>query len=294
MQWRKVSIIGLGLLGGSLGLACKQRALAARVEGYARREITVAESLEAGAVDAASTSLAQVVAGADLVILCTPLCQMAELARQMLPFLNPDALVTDVGSVKGELLRELQPIFAQRGIDFVGSHPMAGSEKKGVTAARADLFGKAVCVVTPSAQNHPVNVEKVREFWKAVGSKVLELTPELHDQLVSRSSHLPHLLAAALANYVLAERFPKQQSGLCAGGFRDSTRIASGSPEMWRDICLTNSAPIHEALDEFIIELQQFQKALATKDSEKIELFFSSAKNARDQWLARASTATPE
>jgi prephenate dehydrogenase len=294
MRWRKVSIIGLGLLGGSLGLACKQRRLAETVYGYARREKTIQEATDLGAVDAASTDLSKAVENADLVIFCTPLCQMTELSRLMIPHLPAGALITDVGSVKGDLVRNLQPLFAEHGIEFIGSHPMAGSEKKGVSAARADLFEKAVCVVTPGSGNKPENVERIRSFWRLLGSRVIDIPAELHDELVSRSSHLPHVLAAALSNYVLAERFPPQQARLCAGGFRDSTRIASGSPEMWRDICLTNAPEIARALNEFLAELEAFQKALAEKDAPAIETFFSNAKMLRDSWLAQASTNSPE
>jgi prephenate dehydrogenase len=203
MRWRKVTLIGVGLLGGSLGLALRKRSLAAEVCGFVRREGSIAECLQAGAVDRATIDLAEAVAGADLIVLCTPLFQMTELALGMQAQVQSEALVTDVGSVKAALVAELEPVFAARGASFVGSHPMAGSEKTGVSAARADLFLNAACAVTPTAKSPQAKVEETEALWRAVGGRILRLSPEMHDELVSRSSHLPHVLAAQLAAYVL-------------------------------------------------------------------------------------------
>src|SRR5207237_2273082 len=140
---------------------------------------------------------------------------------------------------------------------FIGSHPMAGAEKNGVAAARADLFEDAVCVITPTRKSNRVAIGKVEALWKSVGSRVIKLTPDAHDDLVSRSSHLPHVVAAELANYVLSPVHPKEQAMLCANGFRDTTRIASGSPEMWRDISLANRKNLARVLGVFIEDLQE-------------------------------------
>ena len=215
-HWQKITLVGVGLLGGSIGLAAKQRRLAARVCGYVRRAAGAEECLKARAVDEASTDLARAVGDAELVVLCTPLAQMAALMPKLLPALARGAIVTDVGSVKGSVVTELEPLVAGAGGRFVGSHPMAGSEKMGVGAAQADLFEKAICVVTPTAASDKDAVRRVEEFWKTLGGVTLTMSPELHDDLVSRSSHLPHVVAAEIANYVLSPVHPKEQAAVCA------------------------------------------------------------------------------
>ena len=295
-HWDKITLVGVGLLGGSLGLAVKERRLASRVVGYVRRAASMAECEDAGAVDKADTDLLRAVEHADLVVLCTPIAQMAELTARMLPALQPDCIVTDVGSVKAGLVRELEPLVGGTQAHFIGSHPMAGAEKMGVAAAaRANLFDGTICAITPTSQSPPKLVAKLEELWKAVGCRPLRLTPELHDDLVSRSSHLPHVVAAELANYILSPVHPKEQGMLCANGFRDTTRIASGSPEMWRDISLSNRKNLARVLGVFIEDLQEFQIALENEDVKTIEEFFSQARERRDAWCAQAaSTTSPE
>jgi prephenate dehydrogenase len=294
MRWRKVTLIGVGLLGGSLGLALRKRAFAGQVWGYVRRESSIQECLRAGAVDHATVDLSVAVQGADLVILCTPLFQMPELSREIGRHISQGALVTDVGSVKGPLVAQLEPLFAARGAFFVGSHPMAGSEKMGVAAAREDLFSNAICVVTPTKYSDPGKVTETESLWSTVGSRVLRLSPELHDQFVARSSHLPHLLAAQLAAFVLDSANAPEQGKLCANGFRDTTRIASGSPEMWRDIVLMNRSEVLVALDQFADRLQAFRAVLEKGDSAAIEDFFGTAKKLRDEWTSRCASSSPE
>jgi prephenate dehydrogenase len=171
---------------------------------------------------------------------------------------------------------------------------MAGAERMGVAAARGDLFNNAVCVVTPTAKTNKTAVEKVDELWRAVGARTLRLSPQLHDELVSRSSHLPHVLAATLANAVLDPKRPKQQGELCANGFRDTTRIASGSPEMWRDIALANRENLVTALDSYVEDLQEFRRVLKAKNEKAISKFFEMAKKRRDLWVRGAASASPE
>ena len=294
MQWRKVTLIGVGLLGGSLGMALRKRGLAQEVCGYVRREASIAECEQAGAVHHATTNLNEAVKGADLIVLCTPLFQMAELSRAMLPNVQQGALITDVGSVKGAVVEELEPIFARQGASFVGSHPMAGSEKTGVSAARADLFVNAACVVTPTKNSDSQKVADTEALWAGVGARVMRLSPDLHDELVSRSSHLPHVLAAQLAAFVLNAKHPAEQGKLCANGFRDSTRIASGSPEMWRDIVMMNRIPLLAAIDEFSGSLEKFRRVLESGDSAQVEAFFQHAKSLRDEWTGRCASSSPE
>ncbi len=288
MFCHKITLIGVGLLGGSLGLAIKKHRVADGVEGYVRRPASVAECERVGAVDRATTDLASAVDGADFVVLCTPLAQMRGLTERMLPQLKREAIVTDVGSVKESVVRELEPMLSSAGVHFVGSHPMAGAETMGVSHARADLFQDAVCAVTPSRGAPSGATEKVEEFWRLVGARPVRLTSALHDELVSRSSHLPHVVAAELANYVLSPVHSKEQAMLCANGFRDTTRIASGSPEMWRDIALANRQHLARVLGVFIEDLQEFRHALDAVDEKAVAEFFEKAKERRDAWCDRA------
>ena len=290
VQWQKVTLVGVGLLGGSLGLAIKERKLAARVDGFVRRSTSIGECEKLGVVDRATGDLKQAVADADLVILCTPIGRMIELTKEMLPALKKGAIVTDVGSVKGVVVNELEPLVTKAGGFFVGSHPMAGAEKMGVTAARGDLFVNSLCIVTPSHNSDAEAVEKVCEFWKSVGARLLTLAPGAHDDLVSRSSHLPHVVAAELANYVLSPAHPKEQAMVCANGFRDTTRIASGSPEMWRDIAIANRENLARVLGVFIEDLQEFRLALENGDVKVIQEFFEKAKQRRDKWSGQGNS----
>lgn len=291
---QKVTLVGVGLLGGSLGLALRQRKHAGQVVGFVRRPEAVAECERLGVVDQADTDLWRAVGDADLVVLCTPIAQMRGLVEKALPKFKPGAIVTDVGSVKGSVVAEMEPLFAGSKACFVGSHPMAGAEKMGAAAARADLFEKAVCVITPTRTSKAAAVEKLEELWSSVGGLPIRLTPELHDDLVSRSSHLPHVVAAELANYVLSPALPKEQAQLCATGFRDTTRIASSSPEMWRDICQANAVNLSRVLGVFIEDLQEFRHALEAGDARAVEEFFRTAKQRRDTWSAQPVTPSPE
>lgn len=284
MQWNKVALIGVGLLGGSLGLALRTRRLANCVAGFVRRRASVGECVQRGAVDIATLDLEQAVSGAELIVLCTPLGQMRPLLERMLPFVRRRTILTDVGSVKACLVRELQPLAAKEGVHFVGSHPMAGAEQMGVSAARSDLFADAVCVVTPTPQSNRAAVRRVERLWKSVGARVLRLSPADHDRMVCRTSHLPHLVATQLAHLVLEPRHPPRQACLCANGFRDTTRIAASSPEMWRDIALANRANLGRELARYIRDLGKVQDWIRRGDQRRIELFLTEAKARRDRW----------
>ncbi len=294
MQFRKITIVGVGLLGGSIGLAVRRHRLAVEIAGFVRRAASLKDCEKAGAVDYAVTDLLAAVSNADLIILCTPLAQMCALTEQILPALKHGAIVTDVGSVKAGVVRELESITAKVGAHFVGSHPMAGGEKMGVLAARADLFENAVCIVTPTKKSNATAVRKVEQFWKSLGARVLRLAAGEHDRLVSRSSHLPHVVAATLAALVLDPKQSKTQGRLCATGFRDTTRIASGSPEMWRDIVLANRKNLSQSVDAFVAELKKFQGTLRRGDGKAVEKIFAAAKQRRDNWCAKGDSTSSE
>lgn len=294
MRWKKVSLIGVGLLGGSLGVVLRSRRLARVVVGYVRRKESVAECKKAGATDSTTLDLHGAVSGADLIVLCTPVGRMKELTRQMLPALKAGAVITDVGSVKGRLVTDLESLAAKAGAHYVGSHPMAGAEKTGVLSARADLFEGAVCVMTPTRKSNRAAVRRVEQLWKSAGCRVVKLDPDLHDELVSRSSHLPHVVAAELADYVLSPARPKAQALLCANGFRDTTRIASSSPEMWKDIAIGNRKHLAQALSELMKNLQKFRSALASGDEKMISAFFERARQRRESWVGADGAAESE
>jgi prephenate dehydrogenase len=294
VQFRKITIIGVGLLGGSIGLAVRRRKLAGEVAGYVRRASSLKDCEKAGALDYATTDLLAAVSKADLVILCTPLAQMRSIAEQIIPALKRGAIVTDVGSAKAGVVRELESLIKKSGAHFVGSHPMAGGEKMGVLAARADLYANSVCVVTPTKKSNAAAVRKLEKFWQSLGARTLRLDAAKHDLLVSRSSHLPHVVAATLANLVLHPANPKSQVGLCATGFRDTTRIASGSPEMWRDIALANRKNVSRSVDAFVAELRKFQSALKRNNAKAVEKFFTAAKERRDNWCACLASTSSE
>jgi prephenate dehydrogenase len=289
MRWNHISVVGAGLLGGSIALAVKHRGLASKVSACVRSDSTLGLCTRLEIADVVTKDIKTAVETSELVLLCTPLSQMAALAAQM-----PGTIVTDVGSVKASVINELEPILRRGGVEFVGSHPMAGSEKIGAASARADLFQNAVCLVTPGYGCSAQAVSKVENFWKALGGWPIRMTPETHDDLVSRSSHLPHVVAAELANYVLSPVHPKEQALVCANGFRDTTRIASGSPEMWRDIALANRKNLGRVLGVFIEDLQEFQLALERQDVQAIEEFFAKAKQRRDNWSEHSPAASPE
>lgn len=294
VQFQKITIVGVGLLGGSIGLAARKNRVAKEIAGFVRNEKNVRDCEKFGATDFATTDLLAAVSNSDLIIFCTPLAQMRSLAQQILPALKRGAIVTDVGSVKAGIVRELKSIFSNSGAHFIGSHPMAGAEKTGVAAARENLFENAVCVLTPTKKTNLAALKKLKNFWKSLGARVLKMDAAQHDLLVSRTSHLPHVVAATLANLVLSPANPKQQAALCANGFRDTTRIASGSPEMWRDIALANRKNLSRSVDVFVAELKKFQSALKSDDSKAVEKYFATAKQRRDNWCAKATATSSE
>jgi prephenate dehydrogenase len=263
---KRIAILGPGLLGGSLALALKART-GAHVAMWARRAEVVGAVLAQGSADDASTDLERVVAGADTVVLATPIGVMPDLARQMIPHLADDVLVTDVGSVKAPVCSELSAIFSAGSQNFVGSHPMAGSEQTGLEAARSDLFDGAVCIVTPNESTAPATVERATAFWQAVGGQVRIVHPDEHDAIVATISHLPHLLAAVLVNTV-SEKCPAAFD-FCGPGFRDTTRIAGGPPQMWTEILGENRAAVGNALDALIEKLRAAATVLSSGSSER-------------------------
>lgn len=277
MDFTKIAVLGPGLLGGSIALAWRARQPAVRLGIWARRDCALDEVRRAEIAAIISTDLGEVVAEAQLVILCMPIGAMAAVAEKIAPLLSAEAVVTDIGSVKSSVVAELAPIFKNGG--FVGSHPMAGSEQTGFAAARADLFQNAMCLVTP-AESDPVAVALVEKFWKILGCRVAALPPAEHDEIVARVSHLPHLLAAAIVNLAF-ERNPRALE-FSGPGFRDTTRVASGPPAMWAEILLQNRGPVVDSINAMIEKLRALSKLLGTGDAQTLERFLIEARATRD------------
>ena len=273
----RLAIIGPGLLGGSIALAAR-RAGGFRVAVWARRAEAVAELEKRALAEVASTHLGTVVGDAEMVVLAVPIDVMATVARQIAPLIPSGAVITDVGSVKGPVVEELSAIFAQRG-RFVGSHPMAGSEQTGLEAARAGLFDGAPCIVTPVAGTDAAAATTIRRFWEAFGGRVLDLSPTAHDEIVALVSHFPHLLAAMLVNLV-AERNAAALN-FAGPGFRDTTRVASGPPEMWAEILRSNRAAVRASVEAMIEKLREIA-TLLDHDASMTPLL-TQAKTQRDQ-----------
>ncbi|HSW45346.1 MAG TPA: prephenate dehydrogenase/arogenate dehydrogenase family protein [Phycisphaerae bacterium] len=277
-----IAIVGVGLLGGSIGLALRAAGYTGRRLGLGRRRISLDKALKYDAVDEVTCDIAAGVAKADLVILGSPIGSFEPLLEQMAPALRPGTLITDMASTKTEVVR-LTSKLLPRHVRFVGSHPMAGSEKTGVEYARADLFEGALCLITPTRTTPGETVQAVKWFWKSLGGRTVTLSPQRHDKLLARISHLPHAVAAALIQ--LSRR--DKAIDLAGPGFADSTRIASGDPSMWRDIFRTNSISMIQAIDLLVVELKMFKELLRKDEAGAIEKWLADSKLTRDQWVAR-------
>jgi prephenate dehydrogenase len=273
-----VTVLGGGLLGGSLALALAQGGC--RVSLWARRQETVDAALEAG-IAGATGNLAQAVAGADLLVLAVPVGSMPALLTQALAAgLPAGCLVTDVGSVKRTPHRELPPLLAGKDIDFIGSHPMAGSERNGLDAASADLFRNAACLLTNDENAAPARAAALERFWQALGCRTAWLSAAAHDELVARISHLPHVVAASAARVCLRQPEDGRYGG---GGLRDTTRVAAGNPEMWAEILTENRAALAGPLRETIADLQLILAHLEGADSSATRAWLADAKHLRDR-----------
>ena len=280
---KRVSIIGMGLMGGSLGLALKSRGLA-EVHVYARREETRQLALAMGAADAAFETPAGALRGADITVFCLPVCSIPDVARECSPHFEPECVVTDVGSTKVRLVEAMHHIFKGSRAVFVGSHPIAGSEKHGMDAARADLYEGTMTAVTPGPDTPSHAIQVVTWLWSGVGAKVVRLAPDQHDTLIARTSHLPHLVASLLATTVGRELAPSIKS-FCGTGFRDSSRVASGSPEIWQDVVKTNHSAILGELKAYGAHLTELIHLVEAEDYQGVHRFLESAKQARSDLL---------
>jgi len=279
---RHLAVIGPGLLGASVALAARRADPALRVSLWARREAAVEEIRALGIADLATTDLAEAGAGADLVVLATPVGAMSGIVGRLLDGGMEDGVIlTDVGSVKGNLVRDIDALLEERrGVSFVGSHPMAGSERTGMAHARADLFENALCVLTPGKRSAAAELERVRGFWTALGARTCVMGADAHDRAVAAISHLPHLVASALAATSLGD--DPSVAALAANGFRDTTRVAGGNPEMWAEIAMENREALREPLARMVERLREMLAFLDNMEHEKLRRFLGEAKELRD------------
>ncbi len=277
MQPKRISIVGVGLLGGSLGQAVKAFVNDCEVIGYGHRRETMRKALEFGAIDRAETSLSAAVKKCDMVVLCTPVGLFAAMLKQMAGELSPGTVVTDVGSTKRSVVALAEEILPA-GVHFVGSHPMAGSEKRGVEFARPDLFQNALCITTPTPRTDPKALAMVEHFWQAIGMRLARVTPDEHDSLLADVSHLPHALAAAL---IAMQR--DEGLALVGKGFLDTTRIAGGDGALWRDILLDNR-------DNLLASLSRLRRNLAHLE----EMIEAGKGEALAKWLDQSAARRGE
>ncbi|MBI4382966.1 MAG: prephenate dehydrogenase/arogenate dehydrogenase family protein [Nitrospinae bacterium] len=312
----RIAIVGVGLLGGSLALACKDRGLARHIVGYGRSRENLETAVRRNVIDAYAGDLNEAVKDADLIVLCAPVGSFKTLTRMMLPSVKPGAILTDVGSVKSSVTRDLEPLLPGS-VHFVPGHPIAGSDKSGVASADKDLFVGAKCVLTPSVPLDPMGSEPVADkhgrgqsksgqfaparspsanadrtalgrvaaLWEGVGMQVIYMDPEEHDYIFGAVSHLPHVVAFALVNAVagLSSQKHGPVTGFCGNGFKDVTRIASSDPAMWRDICLANKGPLLEFIDRFQETLGQIKTSIETGEGDRLERSFAMANKHRSR-----------
>lgn len=280
--FEKVALIGIGLIGSSISHAMRRRGLARAIAGAARTQVTCRTALELGLVDTVHDTAAEAVAGADLVVLCAPLGANAAIAREIGPALAENAIVTDVGSVKSCVIRDVAPHIPQ-GVHFVPGHPIAGTEHSGPEAGFAELFDNRWCILTPPAGADPAAIEKLRQLWQAMGSNVEVMTPEHHDLVLAITSHVPHLIAYNIVNTAahLERVTDSEVIKFSAGGFRDFTRIAASDPTMWRDVFLTNKEAVLEMLGRFSEDLTALQRAIRYGEGDTLFRLFSDARTVR-------------
>jgi cyclohexadieny/prephenate dehydrogenase len=276
MLFDSLTIVGVGLIGGSVALAAKSKAATRRVVGVGRNPDTLAQAKSLGVIDEFTTDLAAGVRAADVAVFCSPVDQIAKQVLAAAPYAQPGALFTDAGSTKANIVRDLEGRLPPH-LRFVGAHPLAGSEKQGAENARADLFEGRVCVLTPTARTDAAAVERASLFWSALGCEIKKLTPEEHDLALATTSHVPHFVAALLAGSLTPALRP-----FTATGFRDMTRIASGDPALWTAIARENAVALGLALDRFGGRLDELREAVLKQDTDELTRILTDAKRVRD------------
>ncbi len=278
LHFNRVAIIGVGLIGASAALAMKEKGLCDEVVGFGRTEENLKRAKERCIIDLYSLDAAKAVEGSDLVILATPVGILGKLAEEIRPSLKNGILVTDVGSVKGALVSELESLMPE-GVHFIGSHPIAGSDKSGIDEAKGSIFDGARCIVTPTARSDESALGKIVSLWETTGALVERMDPFRHDEIFALVSHMPHIIAYALVNTV--ETIDPGSVEYSGGGFRDTTRIAASLPELWRDISMMNRENMIKVLEGFRENLNRIERCLKENDWKGLEREFSRAQRLR-------------
>lgn len=281
----RIAIVGLGLIGGSLARALAKADAVGWIAGFDRNIEQAERAKELGVVDSISLTAIEAVEGADLVVLAVPVLQTREALLELIAGLKPGAIVTDVGSTKQSVLEDASAVFGELPPWFVAGHPIAGTERSGVEAGVPDLFRGRRTILTPHERQDAKALQTVRAVWEAAGSVVCEMSPAHHDEVLAATSHLPHVLAFALVDYLNTLDTRREIFANAAGGFRDFTRIASSSPSMWHDIVRANRDAVLQAVDGFQQELQQLRDAIAVDDGAAILELFKRARAARERYL---------
>ncbi len=280
-----LTVIGVGLIGGSLALALKEKGAVGTVIGAGRSEANLKRAQDLGIVDTWTTSLAEAVQDADVVLIAVPMGAYEQVLKTIAPALKRGAIVTDAGSTKQHAIEAA--LCLPEHVSFIAAHPLAGTEQSGADAAFSTLYQDHLCMITPQDDVNTDALTAIKAMWQDAGARVLLIPAAEHDELLAAVSHLPHLAAFALVNAVNKQKTDDfDPLSFAAGGFKDFTRIASSSPEMWRDIALANRDALESQVDKLVDELQHIKSALKNQDKDKLTALFSSAKDARDTWLA--------
>ncbi|MFI5303398.1 MAG: prephenate dehydrogenase [Nitrospiria bacterium] len=281
LYFKKLAIIGVGLIGGSLAIDCKKNGLAKEVIGYGRSEENLKKAVSLGVIDRYDLNVEKVVEGADLIVLATPIGSYLETVKKFLSSVSPQAILTDVGSVKGKIVKDLEPIL--QNIKFVPGHPIAGREKSGVESAIPGLFKGARCILTPTESTDHDSLDVIKRLWERVGAVVSYLEPREHDEIFGMVSHIPHLVAYAMVNTVLAmEQENKKLVSFSGGGFRDFTRIGASSPEMWKDIFLANRDIVLNQIGQYETVLARLKKDIEDGNETALLQEFEKSKKLRE------------
>ena len=288
---KKIAIFGVGLIGGSFALSLKKAGCVAEVVGVGRTRASLARAQEIGIVDRIAVSVEDAVTGADLVLVAAPVAQTEAILAAIHPHLHAGAVVTDAGSTKTDVVAAARKTLREKVAQFVPGHPIAGREQNGPEAAIVDLYSGKKVVLTPLPENRDADVERVAAAWKACGAIIHRLTPEEHDKVFAAVSHLPHLLAYALVDDIANKSHAGLLFQYAASGFRDFTRIAGSSPEMWRDISLANQAALLAELDSYLLQLAKIRDMLARGDGRALEAVYKNAQCARHNWISAIEAA---
>lgn len=289
----RVVIIGVGLIGGSFALGLRRAGVVKHLVGIGRDPEAIGRAVELSIIDGSMDPRALREDDVDLVMIAAPVAQTKAILQAILPYLSPNTIVTDAGSTKADVVAAAREVMGDRIGQFVPGHPIAGREKNGPDAAVDDLFVGKKVVLTPLAENKPGDVERVAAAWRACGALVHQLTPADHDKVFASVSHLPHLLAYALVDDIAQKPHADLLFQYAASGFRDFTRIAGSSPEMWRDISLANREALLGELDAYLVQLKRLREHLAAGEGAAIESVYSNAQQARQRWIDTIESAEP-